>query len=293
MIEIKQLIFYSTGHNGDIHYSRNFVKDISSKIPVDVEYRFNSSHKLLKDLENFKFNTSELSNIRDNEIVYDEQNKVLYINTWVGSSGTKFIQNEVGCSLTANYEKYKNIYSFLNLKFETQEYYVPDVNWEKYDITFVDDFFNSNKFQKYVLICNGSVLSGQAQNINLDDVIITLSEKNKNTAFILTDNKTKITTDNVFYTSDFIKTNGGDLNEIGYLGTKCNMIVGRGSGPFCFCHNKTTLFNDKICFLALTNYKTDGLWALPEQLPEKQAKQLWSNSFDNDSICDIINKEIN
>jgi hypothetical protein len=244
-------------------------------------------------LTNIKFGESNLDVHRDNEIIYDEKNCVLYINTWVGSSQTKFIQNEVGCSLTANYEKYKQIYTALNLEYSNPDFYVPDVNWSVYDIHYVDDFIKNNTFDKYVLISNGPVLSGQSPNINLDDVIILLASSNKNVAFVLTDNRTRIQLPNVFYTSDFIKTEGGDLNEIGYLGTKCNLIIGRGSGPFCFCHNKTCLFDDKITFLALTNYKTDGLWALPEQLPRKQAKQLWSNIFDNNSIYDIINKELN
>jgi hypothetical protein len=293
MINIKHLVFYSTGHNGDIHYSRNFVKDILSKIPVSAEYRFNSSHKLLKDLKNIRFSQFNLHHQRDNEIIYDEKNYILYINTWVGSSNTKFIQNEVGCSLTANYEKYKQIYEVLNLPYNSSEFYVPDVDWNQYDINQVDKFINENTFNKYVLISNGPVLSGQSQNVNFNELVASLASNNKNIAFLLTDSSSKLYQENIFYTSNFIKTEGGDLNEIGYLGTKCNLIIGRGSGPFCFCHNKDCLFNDKITFLALTNYKTDGLWALPEQLPAKQAKQLWSNTFENSSLYDIINKELN
>ena len=30
---IHKIIFYTTGHNGDIHYSREFIKDIIKKIP--------------------------------------------------------------------------------------------------------------------------------------------------------------------------------------------------------------------------------------------------------------------
>lgn len=293
MMEVRQLVFYTTGHNGDIHYSRNFVKDIMSKIPVQVEYRFNASHKLLKDLDKIIFTNSSLDHLRDNEIIYESDTKILYINTWVGSSNTKFIQNEVGCSLTANYEKYKHIYSALNLEYNQPHFYVPDVDWAKYDIEYVDNFLNSNPYDKFVLVSNGPVLSGQSANTNLNDVIGSLASNNKNVAFFLTDNKSRIELPNVFYTSDFINTQGGDLNEIGYLGTKCDLIVGRGSGPFCFCHNKTSLFDQHTTFLALTNYRTDGLWALPEQLPETQAKQLWSNVFDNNSIYAIINKELN
>jgi hypothetical protein len=292
MNKIAKIIFYSNGHNGDIHYSRNFVKNILKNISVPAEYRFNGSFKLVKDIENISFTSNTFSSINNNELLYDNIYETLLINTWIGSSNAKFIQNEIGCSLTANYEKYKHIYSALNLKYEKPEFYIPEINWEKYDIHFVDEFLINNKFDKYVLISNGNVLSGQSTNFNFDEIVRVLSTKNKTIAFILTDNKNRLNAPNIFYTSDFIKTKDGDLNEIAYLGSKSNLIIGRGSGPFCFCHNKTTLFNKNITFLALTKYRTDGLWALPEQLSQNQANQIWSNQFDNNSLYSIINEQL-
>ena len=292
MNKIGKIIFYNYGHNGDIHYSRNFVKNILMNTSVPAEYKFNGSFKLVKDIENVSFSPNTFSSISNNELLYDNVHETLLINTWIGSSGAKFIQNEVGCSLTANYEKFKHIYSALKLNYEKPEFYIPEINWQKYDIHFIDQFLAANKFDKYVLISNGNVLSGQSTNFNFDEVIRALSTKNKNIAFVLTDNKNRLDAANIFYTSDFIKTKDGDLNEIGYLGTKCSLIVGRGSGPFCFCHNKETLFNKNITFLALTKYRNDGLWALPEQLPENQANQIWSNQFDNNSIYSIINEQL-
>lgn len=290
MLEVKEFIFYSNGHNGDIHYSREFIKDILKKLKVKASFEFNSSHKLLKDIDNLEFKNFNNFNLINEELSYNQNTKKLFINVWVGSSNAKHIQNEIGCSLTANYNKFKNIYNSLNLILENPNFYVPSVNWQIYDINQIDEFIKNNLFEKYILISNGSVLSGQSVNNSLNPVIEVLSNKFKNFAFILTDSKEKINKKNIFYTTDFIKTNGGDLNEIGYLGTKCDLIIGRGSGPFCFCHNKDCLLDDKKSFLAITNYKTDGLWALPEQLPTKQAKQFWTNNFDNNSICDIIIK---
>jgi len=292
MNEISGLIFFNNGHNGDIHYSRNFVKDILNQFNVTVEYHFNCSHRLLKDIKNFSFNNYTLFQFLNNEIVYDQSTKKLLINTWVGSSNAKFIQNEIGCSLTANYNKFKDIYSTINLNLKPPSYYIPEVNWDMYDIHFVNDFFNKNKFKKYVLISNGKVLSGQSSEVNFNEIVNKLSDVYADVCFIFTSNENKITKQNIFYTSDFINTSGGDLNEIGYLSTKVDIIVGRGSGPFCFAHNQTNLFDKNKTFLALTNYRTDGLWALPEQLPENQAKQLWTNSFDNNSIYSILSKEI-
>ncbi len=293
MLPVSEFLFYNSGHNGDLHYSRNFVKDILNKISIKAQYHYSCSHKLLKDIKTITFTGNQDSLFpRNSEITYDQENKVLYINTWVGSSDTQFIQNEVGCSLTANYEKFKHIFKNLNIEYSAPSSYIPDVNWNEYDIHFVDRFLETYKFKKYVLFCNGPVLSGQSANIDLNELISLLADNNKDVAFLLTDSSKKIFKDNVFYTSDFITTSGGDLNEIGYLSTKSDIIIGRGSGPFCFAHNKDVLFDDKKTLIAFTNYMTDGLWALPNQLPARQAKQLWSNNFDLIAMYDIIHAEI-
>jgi hypothetical protein len=293
MVTVNQFIFYNAGHNGDIHYSRNFVKDILNKISINAEYHYEFSYKLVKDIKTINFigNQAQLFP-RNSEITYSQENKAFYINTWIGSSSTKFIENEVGCSLTANYEKFKHIFKLLNIEYSDPSSYIPDVNWSEYDIHFVDAFLETHKFKKYVLLCNGRVLSGQSANVDLNELISILADNNKDVAFILTDASKKIFKDNVFYTSEFITTSGGDLNEIGYLSTKSDIIIGRGSGPFCFTHNKDVLFNDKKTLIAFTNYMNDGLWALPHQLPEKQAKQLWSNNFDLSNMYNIIHSEI-
>lgn len=292
MIEIQNIIFYNCGNNGDVHYSRNFIKHLLQNISIKSEYQIKCHPSILKDLKNIDIVPFKFHEFIQNEIVYIEDQKILLINTWVGSSNAKFILNEIGCSLTANYEKYKNIYSNLGLPLLDPVEYIPEIDWSVCNTNTIDNFFITNKFDKTVLICNGAVLSGQSNNFDFNPVVSQLSEVNPKVAFILTNSDNKIYHKNVFYTSDIIKTEGSDLNEIGYVGTKSDIIVGRGSGPFCFCHNKTILLDPSKTFLALTNYKTDGWWASPEQMPEKQAKQLWCKQFDYHVIYDIIQKEI-
>lgn len=292
MKEVKKLVFYNCGNNGDIHYSRNFVKHIAQSLPVQSEYQMNCNPLVLKDI-GIPIHSFNSGSIVQNEMVYVENEKSLWINTWVGSSNAKFILNEVGCSLTANFEKYKEIYQVMNLNMLEPKDYVPDISWESYDLSDANNFVSTNMLEKMVLISNGPVMSGQSQNIDLNPVVEKLAENNPNISFVLTNNQSKVNKPNVAYTADILKSTSCDLNEIAYLGTKSCLIVGRASGPFCFCHNKTTLFDFSKTFIAITNYRTDGLWALPEQLPKNQAKQLWTNKFDNDSIYDIIQAELN
>lgn len=297
MIQVNSIFFYSDGHNGDIHYSREFVKYIIKNISIPHSYYIRCDPSILKNSnivlnsENFK---SILRKYRQEEIVYFEEEKLLAINTWVGSSNGKFIwEDEAGCSLSANFKKYCEIFNKLGIKILDPVNYIPEMSWENCNTNQIDDFLKNNNLEKTVLVCNGPVVSGQAENIDFNPIVEKLSNINPKTLFILTDNKTKLNKNNIAYTSDILKINGNDLTEISYIGTKSDIIVGRASGPFCFCHNKTTLFDPTKTFLAFTYYKNDGLWALPEQLPEKKAKQVWSNKFDFDSVCDTINKELN
>ena len=89
----------------------------------------------------------------------------------------------------------------------------------------LDEFFSTSQFKRHVLISNGPVLSGQSSNIDLNPVIESLANANKQVAFILTDNKSRLNLSNVFYTSDIIKTDGNDLNS-GFI------TQGTGTGSY-------------------------------------------------------------
>lgn len=290
-IFIKKIIFYTTGHNGDLHYSREFIKDVVSQVSnIEFEYRHNYSKKLLKDLKNITFSPFDLHHIYNNEISYTDSDNCLYINTWIGSSNCKHIPGEMGCSLLANYNKYSDVFKFLSISLKEIGYYIPSIDWSCFDTKDIDNFINKDK--SYCLISNGDVLSGQAENFDFNPIIDRLSSEHENIDFLLTNNKHRLNKPNVHYTSDIIKTTENDLNEIGYLGTKCKTIVGRASGPYCFCHNKDVLHDPQKTLIVFSKLKNDGMWALPEQIPTNSANQIWSNNFDFNSICDIIKNSI-
>ena len=43
---------------------------------------------------------------------------------------------------------------------------------------------------------------------------------------------------------------GADLNEIGYLSTRSQLIIGRSSGPYGFCQNKHNLYTSPKDFIS-------------------------------------------
>ena len=75
---------------------------------------------------------------------------------------------------------------------------------------------------------------------------------------------------------------------ISFISTKCDIIIGRASGPFCYCHVKENLLDKNKTFISLTHNEIEGVW-----FKESNAKQIWTNNYDNNHIVNLINNEIN
>ena len=114
------IYFYNTFHNGDVHYSRTFVRDIMKKLG-DNEYCYlhNNNPYIIKDInikQDRAFNSFDnwrlISNYPINYVSRIIRNKDLYINTWVGQEkwitkkGIDRNRNMRYCSLYSLYEMY-------------------------------------------------------------------------------------------------------------------------------------------------------------------------------------------
>jgi hypothetical protein len=65
--------------------------------------------------------------------------------------------------------------------------------------------------------------------------------------------------DNVFFTDDiFAGATGGDINEIAYLSTHAEVIVGKNSGPFMFTHVWDNIMNPNKAFVSLSHRPSDS-----------------------------------
>jgi len=232
----KKLIFYNHFHNGDIHSARNFVKDIMSKIEYsETIYYHENSFTILKDIDlkhiRDKYPTSELFIENDNEII---------INTWFHTQhGHRLHQ----CTLEALYYNFNIIYNKLNIKLEPIEYYIPTIDYNKFKIENIDNFFKDRKYKKYVYMANGPIRSFQSMEENMDRVIGEISKNKDNLIIIANDSSFKDT--NVIESKDIIGSEGiDDLNENSYLTTKCDVIIGRESGPYFFSYVKENTSSD-------------------------------------------------
>lgn len=293
------IYFYNTFHNGDVHYSRTFVRDIIKKLGPDNDYCYlhNNNPQVLKDIVNLKYDKAFNSFIHWNlisnyPIKYFDQiirkNEDLYINTWIGQQGwmTKKGVNrnrdDRYCSLYSHYELYQDIFDTLSIPIEGIEYYLPEIDYNYIEKDNIDKFFLENKFDYKILISNNEPLTVRIK-MDMNSVVDKLSFKYPNILFVLT-MKSDIDRKNVAYTNDIIKLDS-DLNEISYLSTYCDIIVGRPSGPYCFCMIKDNFVKNK-CFLTISNNIYDKFYF------DSDADMLFLSEHTTDGLINMIDKKI-
>lgn len=265
------IYFYNTFHNGDVHYSRSFIRDIMNKINDNFCYLHNNNPNILKDLPKLSQDNSFISFENWNLVTkypityYDQiirDNNNLYINTWVGQqnwmtkNGLNRNRDNRYCSLYSYYELFEDIYKELSLPINNIDEYIPDIDFHYIEKNNINNFlFLNKKFSKKVLLVNNEPRTVRIP-IDFSTVTEKLSTKYPEVLFILT-NKINIEKENVAYTSDIIGL-ACDLNEISYLSKFCDIIVGRPSGPYCFCMIKDN-FNDKF-FITISDNTYDRFY---------------------------------
>lgn len=264
------ICFYNHYHNGDLFASKGFIDNLIQE--HSTNYYF--AHVCPPNVTKY-FNYLDLRKMPD---VTKEQkiflkDGVLYINTWIGiymqescrpNSEVKLPALKQGCNgyiFGCNWITYHAMWSFiyakintvlnLNLKLKNVQDCIPDIDHSYFDCKNVDNFISDNKKYK-ILISNGPALSGQSYNTDLTEIINKLADNNAEKLFIST-NKFETKNKNILFTSDIIKAETSDLNEISYLSTFCDFIIGRNSGPFCFTNTKINLSDKNKKFLALGN----------------------------------------
>jgi hypothetical protein len=173
-----------------------------------------------------------------------------------------------------------DIYNQLNIEINPIEYYIPSVDFQKVQTLDIDNFINIDK--KYILICNNAVSSGQSKNFNFDPIIDYLSTTYPDLMFIITNN-TNLTKNNIFNFSNIVINN--NLLEISYISTKCDVIIGRASGPFCFTHINENIKNPNKIYIGFSYGEAESKWVSDNNC---QAKQYWSNDFNESSIINFI-----
>ena len=289
-INIGHVAYYNFFGNGDLHYSREFVKYFCQKLPFTSTYTHIRCPYLLRDLPLTFLQNLPTTQTNPSSIGVYFEDPVLMFGTWIGQAHHKWLQPD-GCTIKTNYNMFKDFANILGLELLDELQYIPSIDYSKYNIESINLRKDNN-----ILICNGPVISGQARNFDFVPIIESLAQKHPSCIFYITQpfqtNHTNIIDANSLI-ADKTKSN---LNEISYISLFCDIIVGRGSGPFCFTHVPENLYNKDKTYIVFGSSEKEVKWSTltDYNLPE-HAKQLWHTS---DYGCEqnvfvMIDEEIN
>lgn len=284
---MKIINFFNCAHNGDLHISREYAKDLINILNPDKIYyhHFNNS-SLMKDLNSeFVQFVRHPNNIF---IPFFNDNIGINIDTWIGQN-REILNRYSGCNFPSLYNVMSHIYESLNIKhlMKDIEYYIPSINYEEYEIEKAKNYFENNKDKKFILVCNNDVRSGQASNFNMNKLIEMICDTYKDYIIIATNNmETVINKENFIFADDIIgeTSSGSNLNEISYISTKTSLIIGRSSGPYSFTLVKENYKNNKfICLCGSYEYA----W-----YSNTGEDITWSDNYDENNIMNLISKKI-
>jgi hypothetical protein len=266
-----KIIFFNHFHRGDLVTHKEFVRHIKQLLPNNqYEYWHFNHPKVNLDLQ---IPLTNIPNELDQNVVFYENDDVLAINTWIGVWGNILPQYN-GINIETLYESWKIIFDKLNLKLhEDREEYLPTIDYSFFNLEKVNSYLQSNQ-QKRILICNGKPMSNQSFDGDMREIVTSFASSHPNIDFICT-KKFENNLSNILFTDDIIDdqenflgvnpawndriSNTCDLNEISYLSTKCNAIIGKNSGPFVFCETKQNFKDQNKVFVSFCNSKNESM----------------------------------
>lgn len=249
-----RVILYNHFHRGDLFTHKEFVRHMTQLMPDSTfEYWHYNHPKVNLDL---RIPLTNIPERLDRQVKFYDQGEVIAINTWIGVWDEIFSRHG-GVNLNSLYDSWGEIFKKMNLMLHTDaEKYLPTIDYSFFNTAKVDEYIKTNE-RKRILFCNGKPMSNQSFDSDMRDLITNFAHANPDIDFICTK---KINTNalNVLFTDDIIQdseefftgvkpywfdkpTNTCDLNEISYLSTKCDAIIGKNSGPYVFCETYDNL----------------------------------------------------
>ncbi len=295
---MKNICFFNHWHNGDVFAGKGWMQDIQRQLK---DRKFAYSHinkpKIMSDMGAEYFHCDELPEGLGDRQKFADSDDEFYINTWIGSYGWDVMpRGEDHANWKSLHRMFEYIYQQINsstganLSISADPLnYVATTDWSAYDTSKVDAYLDSTVADRMHLICNGLVRSTQSNLGTMKAVIENLATKYQSDVFVCT---AKFDTDmtNIHFTDDiFADVEGGDLNEIAYLSTKCSTITGKNSGPYMFAHVKENIFDEKKAFVSLSHRASD---CYPYGLDGLGCIYLHCSSDDESRVTQVIDSAI-
>ena len=289
---INKVSFLNLAHNGDIHISRGFVKEISSicesrGIPCD--YFHINCPSLLADIPYVKYAGRSCNLPQDYKST--PIGDTLFINTWYCSDPENFTKYSM--TFDNLYYTFRDTVKFLDIYLET----IPTINlfpvidFSYFEISKTKEWLDGHT-NKRVFVSNGNALSSQSKNFSFTEIINTLARENPSIDFLMTSFEPGMSGSNIYLTRDIIKKKGCDLNENSYIASNCDLIVGRMSGPYSFAVTRETYFENPKTFLAFTNLSRQLVVWTDKLTPPVKAKFFEFDLYDHDSVVRAISEHL-
>lgn len=263
---INRIVFFNNFHVGDIFFSKAYLDRIIKQLPdIEFFYAHPYNQRLVHDLD---INTDvgilrlDMEPISHQRFV--QRDRCLFVNTWIGAYLDLLLPGE----LHGNYLSLRKMFSIiehelvsrlgrsLEVVTENQFEVIPVTDWSRYNIAPIDQFCVEHQGQNLHLFCNGFVRAEQCHLGSMKNIIETLVELLPNDVFICTE-RFHTTAARIYFTDDITKTSA-DVNEIAYLSTRCQTIVGKNSGPYMYCHVRDNFFNDNRVFVSCSHRSSDS-----------------------------------
>jgi hypothetical protein len=266
---MSNIVFHNHYHCGDISASRGIIKKIIEQVrKIDPKttfaYQHNNPANLLADIPKLSFAGSPTIPQHDNLVRVGD---TIYINTWYGQQQHKFM-NKYGVVFDTLYAALNDTcqqlweFALSSISDDIRDFF-PTINYNKFEIDKAKTWLMEHPGKK-VLIESGPALSGYSNNFSFAPIISAIASRHPEYSFILSSRENFVFPANVFNTFDIIqKAEPSDLNEISFLSTHCDLIVGRSSGVSTFAMTRENLFKRPtkfINFSTLVPSKANKYW---------------------------------
>jgi hypothetical protein len=304
---IERIVFFNMFQHGDLFGCKEYVRLMRKQLDLPMSYATQKHPKVLYDLQiPWQLPTKVLHDMHRHK--FFSVDNTLYINTWIGAYMKSFTTDPIfaidytdscdGC----NYVSYRKVWTLIqnhlnhhydwNIKLPTNiTQFFSQVDYSFYNCQPIQDFIQKYFGRKKVLISNGPAMSGQSGlNHDMSAYIDVLANEFPEYVFFMT-TKTNIEKSNVVYTDDIIPQTDPkcDINEISYLSTFCDVIIGRNSGPFLYTNTKQNLLDSTKTFLALSKLEAES-FPFSIKVPSNFT---WSPDIDDSVVLTAMRSVLN
>jgi hypothetical protein len=295
----REIAFYNQCNNGDIHVSRELVKYTvklarAQHPDAKITYYHRNSPRLTVDMPEVEHRplTDMLKEAPPGVSSFQHLDGV-YLNTWYAASP---VFGSMFCTLNTLHELFKaHLRAWFGHDIDPDlSKFLPTYDWRLVvGADTVDRWYLEQRqhegHRRWVLLCNGQPMSGQTNMPPgaFEAAMQPIIDAHPETLFLVTNEEThRFSGANVIGTRTIICRTDCDLPEVAYLSGFCDVIIGRGSGPYSFSLLSENLLSPDKTFVCFTDDRRVADWVYMSDAVK--AKILWSNHYQVESMRALV-----